>query len=621
MAVISSIQIDTKSASKSIADLEKELADTNEQLKQVDINSDAFTDLQKKAASVQGELNDINQKTATLSKGLSGFGENLAKTTGAITGGITAATAAMQMMGVENENVVNGIAKLQQLMSFTQGISALKDLSTGLKGLTAVVDLSSKSFKGLKGAIAATGIGALVVVLGLVIENWDMIIAKVNEFIDVAKISEKVTAGLDATVAGLKQTIVAIGNAITTYITAPFKTISAAISAYSDTEGSVLDKLKSALKASKSEIVDAGKDVVSGFKEIGTKAASAYNSSIDEQNAKAEAKRKAVAIAAAKERAEAEAKAYSEALSAANKELQLANAKAEAELYGDEKAILAEKIKNQQEYITKLKEGTVEYYNALKTLYDLQNSATQPETVTDSQPTSSEGEDQSEWQKKLTEAQDYYNSLTELEYAQYAAFQQQQAEKLAALQDYYDKGLLSEEQFNTAKAALYQKDKQARLQMSATAATGIADILNSVASTMDQTNEKQFKAMKAMQISAATIQMMVGITTALSGAFTTKTGPWDIALAVIQAASIAASGGAQIASIAKQKYDSSSSSSTASVSSASLASTVTTPAQYSSAVDSVNLESAVTDTKVYVVESDINQTGSRVSVQETENRY
>lgn len=57
MAVISSIQIDTKSASKSIADLEKELAETNEQLKQVDINSDAFTDLQKKAASVQGQLN------------------------------------------------------------------------------------------------------------------------------------------------------------------------------------------------------------------------------------------------------------------------------------------------------------------------------------------------------------------------------------------------------------------------------------------------------------------------------------------------------------------------------------------------------------------------------------
>lgn len=196
-------------------------------------------------------------------------------------------------MGVENENVVNGIAKLQQLMAFTQGISALKDLGTGLKGLSAAVNLTSKSFKGLKGAIASTGIGALLVVLGLVIENWDKIIAKVNEFIDVAKISEKVTAGMAAAWEGMKQSIVAIGNAITTYITAPFKTITAAISAFSETEGDVLDKLKAAMKASKSEIVDAGKNIVNGFKEVGVKAANAYNNSIDEQNKKAAKKREA----------------------------------------------------------------------------------------------------------------------------------------------------------------------------------------------------------------------------------------------------------------------------------------------------------------------------------------
>lgn len=156
------------------------------------------------------------------------------------------------------------------------------------------------------------------------------------------------------------------------------------------------------------------------------------------------------------------------------------------------------------------------------------------------------------------------------------------------------------------------------------AASGIADILNGLASTMDQTNEKQFKAMKAMQISAATIQMMVGITTALSGAFTTKTGPWDIALAVIQAASIAASGGAQIAQIARQEYNSGSSSSSATTSNAGLsaaASAVTTPTQYSQAVESANIETSIGDSRVYVVESDIQNVGNKVNVQETENRY
>jgi len=43
--------------------------------------------------------------------------------------------------------------------------------------------------------------------------------------------------------------------------------------------------------------------------------------------------------------------------------------------------------------------------------------------------------------------------------------------------------------------------------------------------------------------------MLVGITAAISGLFTTKSGPWDIALAAIQAAAIAASGIANITQI------------------------------------------------------------------------
>ena len=116
--------------------------------------------------------------------------------------------------------------------------------------------------------------------------------------------------------------------------------------------------------------------------------------------------------------------------------------------------------------------------------------------------------------------------------------------------------------------------------------------------------------------------MLVGITTAMSGAFTTKTGPWDIALAVTQAAAIAASGAATIANIARQKYDSTSSSSSASsLSSSAASSTLVTPTQYSTAVESANIESSLADTRVYVVESDISGTSKRVSVQELENRY
>lgn len=61
--------------------------------------------------------------------------------------------------------------------------------------------------------------------------------------------------------------------------------------------------------------------------------------------------------------------------------------------------------------------------------------------------------------------------------------------------------------------------------------------------------EKQFQNVKALQIAVSTIQMLTGITTALSGAFTMKATPLDYALAIAQAASIAAAGTANIVKI------------------------------------------------------------------------
>lgn len=572
MAEVYSVSIDTKKAVKSIADLEKELQETTEQLKQVEVGSAAFNELQKKAAAAKGQIDRFNQTTDAMSKGFQGFGENLAKVTGSLTGGITAATAAMQLMGVENENVVAGIAKLQQLMAFSQGISSLKDLSQGFQGVSAAVKAATGSFKGLKGAIAATGIGALVVALGLVIENWDKIVAWMNKFVDTSKITKTAIAGLQAAWEAIKQTIVALGKTITTAIVTPFQTITAAIRAFTEEEGSMLDKLKAATAASKDTIVASGQGVIDAYREIGTKAADTFNESLIEQD-------KVNAAARARASIEAYLKAYGE----------------EQQRLADSSAF--------QEMIEGGRGRGVQRSQALEAV-DAER----------------EEEEDDGWADKLAEAQDYYNSIMELEMSDYAAFQANQQTKLDNLRQSLDEGLISQEQYSEAVKKLAKEEKQYKLQMSMSAATGIADILNSVASTMDETNEKQFKAMKAMQISAATIQMMVGITTALSGAFTTKTGPWDIALAVIQAASIAASGAAQIANISKQKYNSEGSSS-ASLSSAAVSSTLTQPQQYSQAVDSANIESSIGDSRVYVVESDISDTTKRVNVQESENRY
>lgn len=830
MAQISTIEINTAPAKKSIADLEQELDNTNKALKQLDMNSAAFADLQKQAASLKGQLDQVNRTTDTLSKGFQGWGENMAKVTAGISGGITAVTAGMQLMGVENENVVAGIAKLQQLMAFTQGISSLKDLSEGFKNLKGAVKAVAKSFKGLKGAIIGTGIGALVVALGLLIENWDKVTAAIDEFIGSAGNASKVTAGLDAAFTAIKTTIVAVGGAIVNYITTPFKSIISSVKAFNETEGSMFDKLKAAGKAAKTEVVDAWNETKEDFKAIGTETAKAYNKSIDDQNKEAERKRKEEReklakerLAAAKKQAEAEAKAaqesynnavknigYRRALIEYNKEFDknyAASAKALqdeikwqkellsivesrfgiesteyleqktklqrleneyketfdilAKYYGkfDEQIFqelkksnliifdpftgksLNEKLKSDLDkidigksplraYLTTLYEDGIKLYDQLQsnlskyiaeglsfddaeqkileefassnffdsffidwgenikkikiklndlfkegiidreTLINLRNQVTASfEPITKitgllgqnlAKQSSNLLNDYSDinddveyfYEDHLIFLIDYYKRKQEIEQKDYS-FEIENAQNLLniytqkrqaaailtesiiqdnttqfrRLQDQYDaekeqlkealdNKLLAYEEYYDAVTALGRINAQNQVAAAAGVASNIADILSSAADDQDQNNREGFERAKKLQIAAATINMLTGVTTALSGLFTTKTGPWDIALAVTQAASIAAAGLVNIRKIQSQTYDSSSS-----VSASVGSSTITPPTQYTQAVENANLETKLGDTRVFVLESDIQRVGKRVSVQESENTY
>ena len=93
----------------------------------------------------------------------------------------------------------------------------------------------------------------------------------------------------------------------------------------------------------------------------------------------------------------------------------------------------------------------------------------------------------------------------------------------------------------------------------------------------------------------------------------------QIAMGASTSAAILALMGVQLAKIKSTPFEGGSSSSNASLSSA--ATSITTPQQYSTAVEGAEIESSISDSKVYVVESDIQAVGNKVNVQETENRY
>jgi hypothetical protein len=120
-----------------------------------------------------------------------------------VAGGFAALQGGMALFGKENKNVEAALLKVNAAMALSQGLNALgdsidsfKNLGTQIRASTAFIELNSTAtkiavvvqkafgvatletstgFKVLKGAIIATGIGALVVLLGTVIANFDAI--------------------------------------------------------------------------------------------------------------------------------------------------------------------------------------------------------------------------------------------------------------------------------------------------------------------------------------------------------------------------------------------------------------------------------------------------------------
>ena len=154
-----------------------------------------------------------------------------------------------------------------------------------------------------------------------------------------------------------------------------------------------------------------------------------------------------------------------------------------------------------------------------------------------------------------------------------------------------------------------------------------SQILSALDANMDKSNEEGFEKSKKLQIAMATINMLGGITAALAGAYTTKTGPWDWILAGIQAATIATVGGIQIANIKKQTYDGSGGGNVGNFNggvgvSPNISMADMIPINYTKDV-LTDTETAELNkgNRVYVVESDITETQNDVAVKETNSSF
>ena len=179
-------------AVNSIDDLERGVKNLETQLKGEKIGTDAFKRLQNEVKKAKGQLKDFELQVEGLDKEQRATA--LVDSFNGLTGAVGAVSSAFIAFGGASENIENAEKKLLGVIGV---VSGLRDASNGLVatqkllGNTSVKlgDALKTSFKGgvkganaLKGALIATGIGALVVAVGLLIQYCD-------EFIDVLGLS------------------------------------------------------------------------------------------------------------------------------------------------------------------------------------------------------------------------------------------------------------------------------------------------------------------------------------------------------------------------------------------------------------------------------------------------
>ena len=588
--IVEEIQINTENTNRTVKDLRTELKGLKDDLLNCEKGTEEYNKTLQKAANIQKELKDQMQEVNNSAQDFGQIMGNCTSVMAGVSGAITAATGALSLFGIENDETQKKItATMTSLIGITQGLSKIDNGIKAFKRLTIAINASTKSMNGFKVALISTGLGALVVVLGSIIAYWDefteaigLSTEKMQKFGDIAK------GVLNVITSGMKGIAKSLGKLI-----------------------------KGDFKGAWQELKD-GFSVVKNF---------------NEGVAASQAKREEEATKKAKEEADKRAKIaedeYKKRIAAAEKLAKYERDMAAAKTRGkDSDKYTQDAYDREMKYFDTLfavyRKDSDEYKNLVlekeQYLQDWENHfievAEKEKEEADARAQREAERAEAEAQKASEERQrllEQFNEslLTEEEYLE-QRYQmlidaaKKEGEDTTAIHRWYEE--------EKTKIVKEQEEKQtairrAQLKAYTSIASGIGDIIGSISDMMEEGTEEQ----KGMAIAATTIQMLVGIATALSGVFTTKSGPWDIALAAVQAAAIAAAGIASIVQISQVRPDGGSGSSV-SVPSINVGAAVAASPDFTQTIDGAMTQTAIEDQRVYVVEHDITETQNKVEV-------
>ena len=589
MEEVTVLNIDTSKAINSVKSLRTELKNIKDAMTNLDEGSEAFQKAANKAGELKHQLDEINQSVRGASADFGDMLSNATQVTNGIIGGFTAAQGAMNLFGIESENVTKAIAKLQSLMAIGQGVAQIDQMSKALPKLAAAITGTSKAAKLLKAALQPKVFLAITAAITGLVVIWNKFGDKIKEYIPlIGKLEDAFNK--------LKGKFVNINGEIDEHN----NKLDSAIKKYEDLV--LADKVSKLNSNSKKEydnnikqieILAAKLEVIVEKQRDADK--QTYNALFAEgvmvQNQITLLKNKNDAI--------------------------LDNAKSYEELSKS-----AEKANNK----------TIPQYEAPK--LDVSGLIKPAESISSALPTEEVTQielierallrlDNQLKAGQITQNEYYTNAIEwEQEKLQYieAGTEEYLRQQGVIINLQNEQKKLSDGVKLTADST---KDAFAITSQVMTASfQSASSLLETLASNEDANTKDGFEKQKKMQIAAATMNMLGGListwTSVMNPANAYLTIFGQIAMGAIQSASILGMGIANIQKIKQTSFDGES---TPSISSGAIANSIIAPNAYSQSVQGASTEQSIKDTRVYVLESDISNTQGRVAVQETENRY
>jgi len=172
------ITVDSSQPEKSVGSIKSQLKQANAELiamrDKFGDTSDEAVKAAKKVANLKDSIGDAKAMTDAFNPDakFKAFGSSLQ----GVAGGFSALQGAQALFGSESKDLEKTLVKVQSAMALSQGLNSVLEARDSFKNLGAVVkDVGSKAFGSLKSAIISTGIGLLIISLGLLVANFDKV--------------------------------------------------------------------------------------------------------------------------------------------------------------------------------------------------------------------------------------------------------------------------------------------------------------------------------------------------------------------------------------------------------------------------------------------------------------